>query len=152
MNLRRILITAATGSILIIALVRTEAKDLIAEPTEDLQNDCRATLIGTFEYEFSNLGKSTIVYSKSKVYYFREFPTLFYAECIEWTAPCTYNLEVCQINDPIIPQSSVGNKAQGKITAIKGNKVYFERYEEGKKVNDGFLTKIDSTVPEEFKN
>ena len=132
--------------------IELNAKDTQTPEPNNPLNECRIHLRGTFEVNFSDRGRSTLVFSESKVYYFREFPDLYWAECIDWVAPCTYNLTVCEINDPIIPRRKMGLKATEKITDIQGNKIYFERYENRRKVHEGFITKLNSEVPKDFQD
>ncbi|TGL44287.1 hypothetical protein [Leptospira perdikensis] len=119
--------------------------------------DCQKKLLGVFEYTYPIPGKFNvadvkIIYTKNKVFTFREYPNFYFVECIEWVSQCTYKAYKCEFHDPILDEQTQDTSiAVEQFTKIVGNKFYFKRFNNEKLTNEDFIRKTSNDIPNEFK-
>ncbi|WP_125178691.1 hypothetical protein [Leptospira harrisiae] len=120
--------------------------------------DCQKNLLGVFEYSYPIPGKFNvvdvkIVYTKNKIYTFREYPKFYFVECIEWIDLCTYKAYKCEFHDPILDEKTEDTSISvEQFTKIIGNKFYFKRYNNQKLINEDYIRKTSNDIPFEFDN
>ncbi|MCT8334141.1 hypothetical protein NUH30_10695 [Leptospira sp. 85282-16] len=119
--------------------------------------ECQKKLLGVFEYTYPIAGKFNItdvkiIYTKNKIYTFREYPNFYFVECIEWVDSCTYKTYKCELHDPILDEKTEDTTTSvEQFTQIVGNKFYFKRFKNQKLTNEGYIRKTSNDIPIEFR-